>query len=358
MAMLTLMFFLGLSKLHSVHAKLPARPRPLIISTDPGVDDSIALLLAIASPELDLRAVCINFGSLHNVTQLAQNALDVLALAGRSDIPVYLGASDPLSSGFHDLGGMRFHGKDGLGGAERTAAPFHVEKKQSAPEFIASACRDWDEKPLLVSLAPLTNIALALELEPRLATLCPDLFLMGGTVAAPGNVGPMSEANIANDPDAAQRVIAAGFNAFFAGLDVTMSTWLDDAYLGSLRALPSFAGQFIWNITRFYEHAYEQIAGFAGGMPLHDPSAIFMHVQPALYVTQRWGAVVDVSPYPSVTRGLVLADRRAGPLSPQPPRNVTTHFAMQVDAPRLLEVLRSRLASLPGQVHAVEDILS
>ncbi|CAJ1356894.1 unnamed protein product [Effrenium voratum] len=317
--------------------------RPVVISTDPGIDDSIAILLALASPELDVRGICINFGSLHNTSQLASNALHVLALAGRSDVPVYMGATEPLSQPFHDLGGPRFHGADGLGGAPPNIELTHgVNTSMSAAEFIVHTCRASAETPLLVSLAPLTNLALALALEPRLPQLCPDLYLMGGTIQVPGNVAQLSEANIANDAEAAARVLAAGFNTRVAGLDVTMATWLSPGFLQSLRDL-SPEGHFIWNITRFYERAYEEVGGFEGGMPLHDPSAVMMALKPELYTFQRWPVLVDTSRYPSATRGLLLADRRGGPRSPAPPANATVHFGMGVDAAGAKALLFSRL---------------
>eukprot|EP00434_Breviolum_minutum_P013500 symbB.v1.2.011903.t1/scaffold811.1/size160404/2 len=322
----------------------PTGPRPVIFSSDPGIDDSIALLLALASPELDVRAVCINFGSLFNTSHMAQNALSVLTLAGRSDIPVYLGATAPLSQAYHDLGGPLFHGKDGLGGVEPPPAAASVNTSRHAAEVIVEECRR-HTRPLLISLAPLTNVALALNLEPKLPQLCPDLFLMGGTIMAPGNVGSLSEANIANDPEAAARVFAAGFNTHVAGLDVTMATWLPTRFLESLRSTGT-AGSFIWNITRFYENAYHHIGGFEDGMPLHDPSAVMMFLHPQSYELKRWPVVVDTSPYPSVTRGLVLADRRGGPLSPSPPLNATVHFGMSVDATSIRESLFQRIASL------------
>lgn len=341
-----LVCFLAEAAVAQVSLLTPGTPRPVIISTDPGIDDSIALLLAVASPELDVRAVCINFGSLHNTSVLARNALDVLALAGKTHIPVYIGASDPLAAPFHDLGGPIFHGEDGLGGAVVPRAHHGVDMSRTAAEAIVLACREWEPKPVLVSLAPLTNIALALALEPRLPTLCPDIFMMGGTVTTPGNVSPLAEANFANDAEAAQKVLAAGFNARIAGLDVTMATWLDDAYMAFLRDSPNKAGHFIWNITRFYVGAYRDVGGFGGGMPLHDPSAILMLLRPSLYQMRRWPAAIDTSAFPSPTRGLVVADRRGGPLSPSPPPNATSHFAMQVDEDGARALLRSRIADV------------
>ena len=193
----------------------------------------------------------------------------MLALAGAPDVPVFVGAGGPIAAAFHDLGGPLFHGVDGLGGVTPpgpgprhganltlTAAEYIVEVVQqrlsiffiSPPlasandaaivshrvrscgmwpgagqcslrgalwavlaKLALQACRTSPTPPALVSLAPLTNIALALDLEPRLPELCPDLWIMGGTVVAPGNVSPVAEANIANDAEAAQRVFGAGF---------------------------------------------------------------------------------------------------------------------------------------------------
>ncbi|CAE8601769.1 unnamed protein product [Polarella glacialis] len=330
-----------------IYAASTLQPRPVIISTDPGIDDSIALLFVAASPELELRAVCINFGSLQNTSQLAQNALAVLALAGKDTVPVYVGAAEPLAAPFRDLGGALFHGRDGLNGVRLPTPSRGVDTSRTAAEAIVDACRHWDPKPVILSFAPLTNIALALALEPQLPALCPDLFLMGGTVTAAGNVSPLAEANFANDAEAAAKVLRAGFNARIAGLDVTYATWLDDAYLESFRDIPNQAGPFIWNITRSYVQAYREIGGFDGGMPLHDPSAVLMLLHPTAYSFHRWAADIDTAAFPSATRGLVIADRRGGPLSPAPPANATVHFAMTVDVDAVRDLLLRRIATLP-----------
>eukprot|EP00035_Acanthoeca_spectabilis_P033506 m.24056 g.24056 ORF g.24056 m.24056 type:complete len:358 (-) comp6022_c0_seq1:175-1248(-) len=324
-------------------------PRPVIISTDPGVDDSIALLLAVASPELDLRAVCINYGSLTDTGRLARNALGVLALAGAHSVPVYVGAELPLAAPFHDLGGVRFHGTDGVGGVPPPATPTHgINATLTAAEAIVEACRTWAIKPTLISLAPLTNIALALALEPKLAELCPDLYLMGGTVATPGNVSPLAEANLANDADAAARVFSANFSIRAAGLDVTMATWLDSAYLDQIKALATPAGPWIASMTQFYRNAYRELGGYNGSMPLHDPSAVMMLLEPSLYGAERWPTGIDTTPYPSPTRGLVIADRRGGPLSPKwTAANASVEIAMTVNADGVRSTLKQRLALLP-----------
>eukprot|EP00439_Symbiodinium_sp_Y106_P044092 s2268_g5.t1 len=319
-----------------------AERRPVIISTDPGIDDSIALLLALASPELDVRAVCINFGSLHNTSQLAQNALDVLSFAGREDIPVFLGATCARRT---------LCPSPSMTSVDRSVqlptSRARVNTSLSAAEFIAHACRSWHPAPLLVSLAPLTNVALALSLEPKLPQLCPDLYFMGGTVVEPGNVGPMSEANIANDPEAAARVFAASFDTKVASLDVTRPSWLSPDFLGKVRGLPNPAGPFIWEITRFYERAYETV-GYEGGMPLHDPTAILLHLKPEFYQLHRWPVTVDTSPFPSVSRGVLLVDRRGGPKSPPPPASDKVHFPMHVDVTAVHEFLLARIGSLPN----------
>jgi len=224
-------------------------------------------------------------------------------------------------------------------------------------EVIVEACRDWRPAPTLVSLAPLTNIALALALEPRLPSLCPELYIMGGTVLEPGNTSPVSEANLANDAEAARRVFDAGFNLYVASLDVTMATWLDTPYLESIRSLPGKVGPFVWNITRFYTRAYHEHAAQLDGMPLHDPSAMLLLLRPSLYALQRWPATIDVATYPSAARGMVIADRRGGPLTPPPPPNVTTHFAMKVDVGGVRKFLRRGLAAVPAATaHAVRIV--
>eukprot|EP00657_Telonema_sp_P-1_P000496 TRINITY_DN10935_c0_g1_i1.p1 TRINITY_DN10935_c0_g1~~TRINITY_DN10935_c0_g1_i1.p1 ORF type:complete len:249 (+),score=83.51 TRINITY_DN10935_c0_g1_i1:129-875(+) len=212
--------------------------------------------------------------------------------------PVYLGASGPLNGDFHDLGGPVFHGVDGLGGVPRPAVPSHgVNMTLTAAEAIVEACQNWNPKPVLISLSPLTNVALALELEPRLPELCPDLFLMGGTVTTAGNVSPVSEANIANDADAAAAVLSAGFDTRIAGLDVTMAVWLDTPYLEKF--IPLEVGRFVWNITRFYTHAYKTVGGFPDGMPLHDPSAVMMLLQPSLFQLTTWNCTCLLYTSPS-----------------------------------------------------------
>lgn len=320
---------------------------PIIISTDPGIDDSIALMISVSKMSgVDLKAVAIDFGSLSNMTQLHENALEVLALMEADNVPVYVGASLPLSAPFHDLGGPLFHGVDGLGGVRPASHPTHtVNSTVTAPEMIVEACRTWDTPPVLVSLAPLANIAIALNLEPRLPELCPDLYIMGGTLAAAGNVSPIAEANIANDAEAASKVFAAGFKLRVAGLDVTMTSWLDDQYLSDISKIPNKAGPFIYEMTRFYVNAYKVHGGYTGGMPLHDPSAILMLIRPDLYTFEHYPAYIDTDPYPDATRGLVVADRRGGPASP--PSNSTTQFAMLVNVSGVKQQLYNMISSLP-----------
>jgi len=114
-------------------------------------------------------------------------------------------------------------------------------------------------------------------------------------------------------------------------------------------------GPFVWNITRFYERAYEEVGGFEGGMPLHDPTTLLMYLKPELYELHRWPVQVDTSSFPSASRGLLLADRRGGPRSPPPPRSDQVHFAMRVEAGAARSFLRTRLGALragPGQASA------
>eukprot|EP00656_Telonema_subtile_P024759 TRINITY_DN2692_c0_g1_i1.p1 TRINITY_DN2692_c0_g1~~TRINITY_DN2692_c0_g1_i1.p1 ORF type:complete len:175 (+),score=44.64 TRINITY_DN2692_c0_g1_i1:115-639(+) len=160
---------------------------------------------------------------------------------------------------------------------------------------------------------------------------------------------PVAEANIANDADAAKAVFSAGFNAYVAGLDVTMSVWLNNTYLERYRDLGHPVGDFIWNITRFYTNAYKVHAAYPGGvMPVHDPSAVMMLLAPELFgELRRWNTTVDTAAYPGVTRGMMIPDRRAGPSSP--PSTANSYFAMALDeqgAEGYREQLYNRIASL------------
>ena len=180
-------------------------PRKIIIDTDPGVDDALAIFLALRSRELDVIGLTTVFGN-SNVDATTRNALNLLHIAGRGDIPVARGAGVPLFIAPHGTAEW-VHGDDAMGNIGWTAplSPALQPHTLRAAEFIVQQVMAHPGEITLVPIGPLTNIALALQLEPRIAQHVREVVLMGGAVLAPGNVSPLAEANIHGAPHAAAR---------------------------------------------------------------------------------------------------------------------------------------------------------
>lgn len=307
----------------------------IIFDTDPGIDDTMAILFALAAPELDVVGFTTIFGNVH--TDLAtQNALRLLEFAGRADIPVAHGARQPLQRVF-DQPADFVHGANGLGGVylpEPTAQP----DPRPAAQFIVDMVMGHPGEITLVPVGPLTNIALALMLEPRIVDRVAGVVLMGGAATVNGNVNPAAEANIWNDPHAADRVFTAGWPVTMLGLDVTMATVMDEAYLASLRG--SRSGALIYDVTRFYLDFHQQVHG-EYACHTHDPSAVAYLIDPTLFTVER-------GPVRVITEGLAagqtLWDRRGEWYGP----NAWTEYraasvCVGVDDQRLLELYRTRI---------------
>jgi purine nucleosidase len=191
-----------------------AAPKKIIFDTDPGTDDAMALMLALNSPELDVRAVTVVPGNVV-AAQALDNALRLMSLANRCDIPIAAGAQHPL---FQKLTTAEFwHGKNGLANIELPASKCKVDPRW-APDLIIQMVHAAPHEITLVPVGPLTNIALAVEKDPSIAPLVKEVVLMGGAITG-GNVNAAAEANISNDPEAAQIVFQAGWPLTMVGLD-------------------------------------------------------------------------------------------------------------------------------------------
>ena len=218
--------------------------KKIIIDTDPGIDDAMAILFALNSPELEVVGLTTIFGNVH--TDLAtENALRLLEFAGQRTIPVAHGATKPLHIGFEDAPTF-VHGENGLGEIELPAATTQADARPAA-QFIVDMIMAHPREITLVPVGPLTNIALALALEPRIVANVADVVIMGGAGAVNGNVNPAAEANIWHDPHAADRVFGAGWPLTMVGLDVTEKTVMDEDFLAGLRA--SRTGTLISNFS-------------------------------------------------------------------------------------------------------------
>ncbi len=274
----------------------------IIIDTDVGVDDAMAILLALRSPELRLEALTSVFGNV-DLAQTTRNCLKVLEVAGRTDIPVYRGCAQPLLGDYR--GPAPVHGDDGLGNAG-LSAPSGQPAAGHAVDFLRSAVTGAPGEITLIAIGPLTNVALALSLEPEMARALAGLVVMGGAVRERGNVTPAAEFNIHQDPEAASIVFAAGAPLVMVGLDVTRHVILNARELERLATRGNPLGEFIGKITPHYHgvHRTMQIEGIT----MHDSCAVAYAIDPTLFQVER--LYVGVETRGTLTEGVTVADFR------------------------------------------------
>jgi purine nucleosidase len=306
----------------------------IIFDSDPGVDDSMALLLALASPELEVLGVTTVFGN-SSVEHTTRNALRVLEVGGRPDVPVVAGAGQPLARPRDRKTSV--HGDDGLGNLGLPpAAQAATAYAGGAAGFIADTILAHPGEVTVVAVAPLTNLAQAVQSTPGIVTAARRVIVMGGAVFRSGNVSPVAEANIHNDPEAARIVLSAGWPVTLVGLDVTMRTLMSDAYLDDLARAGRPVTDFIARILPIYRQAYRARHAL-NGIPTHDPSAMAAAIDPTLFQTQRLPLYVE-------TEGRCAGQTVADPYrlwAPLPEIDVCTG----VDSDRLLALFRSRITA-------------
>ncbi|MEE9413852.1 MAG: nucleoside hydrolase [Acidimicrobiales bacterium] len=264
----------------------------IIIDTDPGIDDAIAVFMAFASPELEIVGLTSVYGNLP-IDITTMNALRFVELAGRTDIPVARGTGRPLVA--DDIGPVPFiHGDNGLGNAP-VAEPTGSVSPLHAAEFIYQAALANPGELTLVPVGPLTNLALAVRLHPDLVDLVAGVVIMGGAVYTSGNASPGGEANILHDPEAAEIVLGEQWPVTMVGLDVTNSVALDHDQLSAISAVDSPPNELLGAAMPFYQRFYEEnLEGFEGLCP-HDAVAIAYLLQPDLFETVRKPLRVEVS---------------------------------------------------------------
>ncbi len=310
--------------------------RKIIIDTDPGIDDAMAILYALASPELEVIGLTTVFGNAH-VETCTTNALHILEVAGRSDIPVAQGAGRPLAQPYR--GPTHYvHGENGLadvsvpeptrGPVALDAAHFIIEQVLAAPGEIT-----------LVPIGPLTNIALALLLCPELPQHLAGMVIMGGNAFVPGNSSPAAEANIMNDPEAADLVFGADCPIVMCGLDVTEETVMTSEQIAAIGAVDNPRARLAAAILPFYRD-FHMMAGGLDGIHVHDSTCITYLIAPHLYGTRQYPMRVDTGH--GVGRGKtwpqVRRERQPGPWTDRRPVTILTE--VDVDAVVALELER------------------
>ncbi len=274
-------------------------PIPVILDVDPGHDDAVALMMACGAPGLDLLAVTTVAGNVP-LEKTTRNALRILSLIGRADVPVAAGAASPLSRPLYTAEGI--HGESGLDGPPIPEAGFEPDGR-GAVELISDTLRAAPEPVTLVPVGPLTNIAALLRARPDLKDRIARVSLMGGSIGL-GNTTPAAEFNIYVDPEAAREVFESGLPITMSGLDVTHRAGAGPEERERLRNIGE-AGPIVAGFLDFFAGTYEAVFGF-DAPPLHDPVAVAAVLEPALLKTRPMH--VDVECESDLTRGETVCD--------------------------------------------------
>lgn len=274
---------------------------PIIIDCDPGHDDAMAILWALAAPELEVRAVTTVAGN-QTIEKVTNNAIKVLTKAGRSDIPVGMGAKQPLIRKLV-VGGEVVHGSSGLEGPVLPECGF-APSKLTALELLAKTIEESEEKITLVPIGPLTNIAALFITRPDLKEKIKRLSIMGGG-AYMGNWTPAAEYNIWADPEAAKVVFNSGLPIIMSGLDVTHKAYITREENEILRAQGNEISVFAAELIDYFSRYHYEVEGFPG-CTMHDPTAIAALLYPDMFTSITCNVDVEVSG--ELTTGMTVVD--------------------------------------------------
>jgi inosine-uridine nucleoside N-ribohydrolase len=310
-------------------------PKPILIDTDTGVDDALALILALRSPEISVKAITTVAGNIE-VEKCTRNVHLVLDLLKVKDRPIVAqGAKRPLSRPL--VIASEVHGKDGLGGASKTLPPVTPYTPGKGIDTMLEFCDRHRSKGTIVAIGPLTNLALALRSDARVFRKVGRIVTMGGAFRVPGNTGPVAEFNYFVDPEAAHEVLNADIPVTVIPLDVTHQVVLmrkEMEYRAARRA--SAVAMTVLKMTRDYMLYHLDTQGFNGGY-VHDPMAVGVAVNPDLVKTRR--TFVDVESKGEFTRGMTVTDfkeRRSG-------KRGTVQVALTVERDHFLRLFHERL---------------
>lgn len=310
-------------------------PKKIIIDTDPGIDDALAIILALASPEeVTLEGLTTVHGNC-NVNQGTINALSILELSQASHIPVAKGCSLPLVQ--PSLLAPETHGDEGIGYAH-LPAPITTPIKQHAVNFLIDKVLESPGEITIVPIGPLTNIALAIRLEPRFAEAVKELVIMGGAIRHEGNTTPLAEFNTYVDPHAAHIVYHAGIPITLVPLDVTYDCILTQSDINRLQEMNSPLAKFIVDATRFYVEFHDEYQKIDGCV-INDPLALALVFAPQLVDTQSLYVDVDISG--GVSMGKTFADFYNMENKPS-----NMNVALQVNARNFIELFLERTQKL------------
>ena len=324
-------------------------PVKVIFDTDPGVDDAMALYYALAHPSIDVVGITTTFG---NVTalQAATNALYLSAIAGQPTIAVTRGVAAPMVRQSEEKSEAKFdfiHGADGLGNLPSRVATSNQLDPRTSAQFIVDTARAQPGEVTLVSVGPLGNVALALQLEPALPKLLREVIIMGGAVLEPGNVSPVAEANVWNDPHAADKVFTAGFKLTMVGLDVTHQVIVPVALMKAIadkqrHIATDVLAHAVGFYANFYSGLYPHVAKIHGCFG-HDVMAFICLTNRELFKIESGRVRVALD---GLAMGQTMMNRKQFVDYPQPgwgPNVPQTDVCMSVDAPGCMAVFEQTL---------------
>lgn len=304
---------------------------PILIDCDPGVDDAIAILLALASPELEVLAITCVAGNVP-VATAARNARMVVEAAGRRDLPVFAGAARPLLQPLETA--EMVHGKSGLGDAD-PGQPL-VNWQPGAVGEMIRLLQAPPEPVTVALLGPQTNLAIALTLAPEIAGNIRQVLVMGGAFEIGGNSSPVAEFNILTDPHAAQIVLKSDLAVRYAALDVTHQALMLPERIAAIAALPGRSAALAANWMRFYSRFDERKYGMPGG-PLHDPVPLATLIAPDLLTSQTGKIAISLADGPAFAKTVFDAEDQSA-----------RHARFTgLEAEGMFALLAERLATLP-----------
>lgn len=315
-------------------------PQKIIIDTDPGQDDAVAILTALASPEeLDVLGIVAVAGNV-SLAQNAKNALKVVELSGRTEVPVYAGCPGPM---MHPLvTAEHVHGPTGMNGPE-LPEPKKTLEEQHGVDFIIDTLMAHEPGTItLATLGPLTNIAMALLKAPAIAPRIKHIVMMGGAYFEVGNVSPAAEFNVYVDPEAADIVMRSGVPITMASLDITHKALSTEQRIEAFQKLGNRAGIAVSQMLDFSER-FDMEKYKWQGAPLHDPCVTAFLLKPDLFQGRQINVRVETNS--ELTRGMTVADFWKITDPDTHPRNV--YFLSDIDDEGYYALLQERLARLP-----------
>lgn len=307
----------------------------IIIDTDPGQDDAFAILLALASPEIELLGLTAVAGNVP-LKLTERNARQILELAGRSDVPVYAGCAKPMTGPL--VTAEHVHGATGLDGADLPEPSMPLQDQHAVDFIIETLKREPEGSVTLCPLGPLTNIGTALSKAPEIASRIRRIVLMGGGLFEGGNITPAAEFNIFVDPQAATVVFASGVPIVMLPLDVTHKVRTTRARVDRIRNLGGRFGQVAAGWLDYFERFDEAKYGIEGG-PLHDPNVIAYLLRPEIYGGRNCN--VEIETESELTKGMTVVDWWGVSGRPH-----NAFFIRDVDDQAFFDLLTERLARL------------